>query len=427
MFYESGSFMKFQHLQTRIVVLLFCMVASIPSVLAQTKRDPAYTNKREQALQLFNQDKRLEALPLLEELAQKNPNDEDIAVCLAGSLVTHAATLTDQRAAASERLRAKSILEKSGSNNTLAKNLLQLLNEMPEGSDTQFSENPAVDQAMRAGEAAFSRRDYDEAIKNYSRALELEPKNYAALLFIGNTFFRKNDFARAREWYEKAIQLDPNIETAYRYYADMQGRTGDMAKARSMLIHAAVAEPYNRMVWRDLMTWAALNETRISFRYAGVSADPTPLGPSDPKAPKKGESLFDVKLFQPRPKDLSDAWRAYQSVREDWKDGGKFKEHFPQEAGYRHSLAEETEALTAEVKVLEKLRGDIETAELVIEDQSVTLLLKLHQAGVLEPYVLFRLGDEGIAKDYSAYRAAHRDKLEEYMDKFVVPSAPSRR
>jgi tetratricopeptide (TPR) repeat protein len=361
----------------------------------------------------------------LEELAQKNPNDADIAVCLAGSLVTHAATLTDKNAAASERLRAKSILEKSGSNNTLAKNLLQILSEMPDGVATEFSENPAVDQAMRAGEAAFSRRDYDEAIKNYSLALELEPGNYAAVLFIGNTFFRKNDAARAGEWYEKAIQLDPNIETAYRYYADMQARTGNMAKARSMLIHAAVAEPYNRMVWRDLMTWAALNETRINFRYAGLSSDPDLLKRPDPKAPKKTEPLFDVKLFQPRPKNLSDAWRAYQSVREDWK-AGKFKQQFPQEADYRHSLAEETEALTAEIRVLEKLRGDIETAELVAEDQSLLLLLKLHQAGVLEPYVLFRLGDEGIAKDYSAYRAAHRGKLEEYMDKLVVPPGPSR-
>ena len=158
--------MKFQNLEARMVVLFFCLAASITGAPAQMKRDSAETNKREQALRLFDQDKRLEALPLLEELAQKNPNDEAIEVCLAGSLVTHAATLTDQHAAAAERLRAESILEKSGSNNTLAKNLLQLLREMPDGADTQFSANPAVEQAMRAGEAAFSRRDYDEAIQN---------------------------------------------------------------------------------------------------------------------------------------------------------------------------------------------------------------------------------------------------------------------
>ncbi|HEY7403121.1 MAG TPA: tetratricopeptide repeat protein [Candidatus Angelobacter sp.] len=412
--------MKFQSLQARIVVLFFCLGASFPTVLAQMKRDSAETNKREQALRLFDQDKRLEALPLLEELAQKNPNDEDIAVCLAGSLVSHAATLTDERAAASERLRARNILERSGSNNTLAKNLLQLLREMPDGADTQFSQNPLVEQAMRAGEAAFSRRDYDEAIRNYSKALELEPKNYAAVLFIGNSLFRKHEFAKADEWYEKAIQLEPNIETAYRYYADTLARQGDMAKSRSMLIHAAVAEPYNRMVWRDLMTWAALNDTRINFKYAGLLADPNPEA-------RKNEPLFEVKLFPQRPRNLSDAWREYQLVRGDWQERGKFKQHFPQETGYRHSLAEEAEALTAEVRALQALRGDIETAEMVMEDSSLLLLVKLHEAGVLEPYVLFRLGDDGIAKDYADYRSQHRDKLEEYMDKFVVPPAPARK
>jgi hypothetical protein len=38
--------------------------------------------------------------------------------------------------------------------------------------------------------------------------------------------------------------------------------------------------------------------------------------------------------------------------------------------------------------------------------------------------VLFRVGDEGISRDYAAYRAKNRAKLEEYMDKFVVPLAP---
>jgi membrane protein required for beta-lactamase induction len=48
--------------------------------------------------------------------------------------------------------------------------------------------------------------------------------------------------------------------------------------------------------------------------------------------------------------------------------------------------------------------------------------LKLDRAGLIEPYVLFSLGDTGIARDYAAYRAANRQKLEEYMDKFVVPA-----
>jgi len=383
---------------------------------AHTQGDAAYQAKRQQAMQLFGQGKRLEALPLLEDLVREDPGDEEVVVATAASLVRHAATLTDQQAAGKERLRAKDLLEKSGSFSPLAQNLLQLLREMPDGGDIQFSENPAVEQAMRAGEAAFSRRDFDEAIKNYSKAVELEPKNYAAVLFIGNTFHKKNDFARAGEWYEKAIPLDPNIETAYRYYAEMLAREGNMAKARTMLIHAATAEPYNRMVWRDLRAWANVNHVPLDFTSVNIP-DPVP-------SPKKDEAVFEFKLFPERPKDVSDAWRAYHSVRADWKQGGKFKQHFPKESKYRHSLAEETEALTAAIRVLERLRADIDTAEQVTEDHSLLLLLRLHQAGLLEPYVLFRLGDEGIAKDYSAYRAKNRAKLEEYMDKFVVPPAP---
>ena len=96
------------------------------------------------------------------------------------------------------------------------------------------------------------------------------PRNYTAALFIGNAYDKQNQFAPGAEWYERALQLDPNIETAYRYYADMLARNGEMAKSRAMLIQAAVAEPYNRIVWRELHAWAALNHTEINFVYAGI-------------------------------------------------------------------------------------------------------------------------------------------------------------
>lgn len=365
---------------------------------------------------LFAQGHRLEALPLLEELNRANPKDEEVTVALAASLVDHAATLSDPQTAAKERLRARDLLEKSESTSPLAENLLQLLQQMPESGAIHFSDNPAADQAMRAGEAAFSLQNFDEAIKDYSRALEIEPKNYSAALFIGNSYDKKNDFAQAAKWYERAIQLDPNIETAYRYYADMLAKQGEMARARAMLIHAAVAEPYNRIVWRELRAWAAINNTQINSVYAGVPVS----------ALKKDAQTSAAKLEQQQSQATSAAWRAYLAVQSEWRNGGKFKEHFPREPGYRHTLAEESDALNAAVAIAEKLKDDKRTAELVAKDPGLLLLLSLHDAGLLQAYILFSLGDAGIAKDYSAYRAAHRDKLEEYMDKFVVPPAPSR-
>ncbi len=387
-----------------IVFLSFCVV---PCTIAQASLDTDYQAKRQKAADLFNQGKRLEALPLLEELVQINPKDDEMLVALAASLVDHAATLADEHAAGKERLRARDLLDKAwnlGNTSTLAMNLSQLLKQLPESGAIKFSDSPQVEEFMRAGEAAFSRYDFAEALKDYAKVLDLEPGNYSAVLFTGNTYDKENEFSKGAEWYERAIQLDPSVETAYRYYADMLAKQGDMAKARAMLIHAAVAEPYNRIVWRELRAWAALNNTYINEVYIGIPAEPTKLPDANQLSPT-----------------VSTVWQAYRSVRNNWQQDGKFKKRFAEAKEYRHTLAEESEALIAAAKVLQKLQDDKKGAELVTNGAALSLLLELYHAGLIEPYVLFSLGDAGIARDYAAYRARNRDKLEEYMDKFVVP------
>lgn len=393
-----------------LLLILFLSLPAVPCIIAQASQpDPAYRARRQKASELFDQGKRLEALPLLEELVRANPKDDEMLVALAACLVEHAATLTNQEAAGKERLRARDLLDEAwdlGNASPLAMNLSQILKQLPESGAVKFSDKPQVDQLLRAGEAAFSRRDFDEALKDYSRALELEPTNYSAALFTGNTYDKKNDFGKGGKWYERSIQLDPNVETAYRYYADMLARQGDMSKARAMLIQAAVAEPYNRIVWRELHAWATLNDTQINEVFIGVPP---------PSKDSPGST-------QP-PADASTVWRAYRAVRANWQEGEEFKKRVPREKEYRHSLPEESDALTAAAKVLEKLEEDGKIAKLLINDAALTLLLKLHHAGLIESYVLFSLGDTGIARDYAAYRANNRKKLEDYMDRFVVPPA----
>jgi tetratricopeptide (TPR) repeat protein len=390
-----------------LLLLFVCFMLTAPSCAE------ADQGNRQRAMGLFSEGKRLEALPLLEELAQKDPKDSEVLVALAASLVEHAATLADAAAAAKERFRARDLLQKAwelGNFSPLEENLRQLLDELPANGAIKFSDNPAVEQAMNAGEAAFAHRDFGEALKSYSKALELQPTNYTASLFIANTYDKKKDFAKASEWYERAMQLDPNVETAYRYYADLLAKQGDMGKARSMLIQAAVAEPYNKIVWREIRAWAIINKTAFNLVYVGIPLPPRGNAAAAPKEPA----------------ELASAWQTYYSVKSEWKNGRRFSQQFPHEAEYRHSLPEESEALTAAANVLEKLKGDAKTAKLVTENPTAGLLLKLHEANVLDPYVLFSLGDDGIAKDYLTYRAKNREKLENYMDKFVMPPASAK-
>jgi tetratricopeptide (TPR) repeat protein len=389
-----------------LALLNFCAPLG---VVAQTGADLAYHAKRQRASELFEQGKRLEALPLLEELVKTDPKDGSMLVALAACLVEHAATLPDQEGGGKERLRARGLLDRAwelGNRSTLAMNLSELLKKLPESGAIKFADDPQVDRALRAGEAAFSRRNFDEARKDYSKALELEPGNYSAALFIANSYDKQNEFAKAAEWYERAVQLGPDVETAYRYYADVLARQGDMATARTMLIHAAVAEPYNRIVWRELRAWATLNHTHIVEVLVGVPAE------------RKDKQTSDSP-------DSSTIWRSYRAARTHWQTGGGFKERFPEEKQYRHSLPEEFQALTTAAKNLEQLKSDEKFAESIHSDESLALLLKLHRASLIEPYVLFSLGDAGIARDYNSFRSNNRDKLEEYLDKFVVPPSGS--
>jgi len=393
--------------QRCVIVFVLASFWLSPRLRAQAAPDATYQAERRRAADLFQEGKRLEALPLLEKLVKANPKDPEMLVDLAAALADHAA-LGDREAAGRERFRARDVLEqarKLGDTSPLALNLLEILDHLPENGDIKFSTDADVDQAMRAGESAFSRRDFDEAIRNYGKALQLQPNNYFAALFTGNAYDRKSDFVKAGEWYERAIRFDRDVETAYRYYADMLARKGEMAMARAMLIQAAVAEPYNRIVWRELQAWAALNHTELNFVYAGI-----------PAAPEKGEMPGSAHA------GLSAAWDAYRAVREKWQNGGEFRKRFPEEKVYRHSLPEESEALLAAISVLERLKADTSTAKLVEADTGLVLLLKLHGAKLIEPYVLFSLADAGIAHDYASWRVLNRGRLEEYLDSFVVPA-----
>jgi hypothetical protein len=190
----------------------------------------------------------------------------------------------------------------------------------------------------------------------------------------------------------------------------MLAKQGNMSKSRAMLIHAAVAEPYNKIVWREIRAWTTINKLEFNPVFAAI---PLPM--------KNDTAAGNSRKLAP---ELAAAWRTYYSVKDEWKKGDRFGKHFPQEGEYRHSLPEESEALDATVSVLKKLANDKKTAELVTDDSTASLLLKLNEAGAIDAYVLFSLGDDGIAKDYIAYRTKNRDKLETYMDKFVIPPTP---
>jgi tetratricopeptide (TPR) repeat protein len=393
-----------------LVALLMIGIAGTSR--AQTNPADDYATERAKAVALGKQRSWLEALPLYEDLAQKNPKDILVLEGLAQCLIARSVTQQDASAGGQDRLRARALLETAqqlGDHSQLAENLLDTLKPLAKNGIVTYSENAEVDVAMKEGEAAFARKDYDEAIKHYSHALELDPKSYHAALFVGDSYFSAQKFAQAGEWYDRAAQIDPNRETAYRYHADMLTKQADLSGARALIIEAIVAEPYNAIPWRGLVAWANASHVKLQRVHVDTGATAAP----------GGENKVNITLDPNLPADLGAVWLAYAGTRALWYQE-RFKKEFPQATQYRHSLAEETDALTTAAKVAEETAGKSKDGP-IATNANVQLLLRLYHAQMIEPYVLMNGADQAIIADYAAYREKNRAKLQEYLAGFVVP------
>ncbi len=95
---------------------------------------------------------------------------------------------------------------------------------------------------------------------------------------------------------------------------------------------------------------------------------------------------------------LSSVWLIYTMTPMLWRDK-EFKKHYPDEAVYRHSLAEESESLRTALDVVKNQK--IPNDKL---DPTLKSLVALDKDGMLECWILLNGADAGVAKDYAAYR-----------------------
>jgi tetratricopeptide (TPR) repeat protein len=409
----------------KLLLLALILILPIQS-FAQT--DSAAEKQR--AYDLYIQSKFADAIPLLEKLVAANPSDVGLIESLGWATLVVSGSIKDPEARKKGRERARMFLTRAkdlGDDTPLLQAGLEALSQ-PEAADAALSPNSEADAAMREGEEAHSRGELDKAIKSYRRALELDPKLYLAALFTGDMYFKKGYAATnagernqlltaAGEWFSKAIAIDENIETAHRYWGDALDVQGKSEEARDRFVDAIIAEPYNRRPYVGLTQWAEGHQVSLGHPKIDI--------PTNVSAKKPGEINITVSelALKGSDNDGSAAWLMYGIIRSSWMDkrGGsrseKFARAFPNESAYRHSLAEEVEAL----------RGVVESVQVQTKEKpgtkltpSLENLMKLNAANLIEAYVLFAGVDEGIALDFAAYRKSNRDKLKQYWLKVVV-------
>ena len=241
----------------RLLLAAFCCSVVPRAASAQSDRD--------RAVQLFQQGKHAEALPLLQALSVSNPNDRIVLAEYGFALLGVSAKYTDPAQRKQARAKARAALARARDLGDTNPVLIGLLKVIPEdgGGDVVFSTNPAVDSAMHRGEAAYSAADLSAAQAAYREALALDPQQYPAAVFIGDTYFRMNKVDSALIWYRNAIAINPRRELAHRYMSGVLLKNHRLDEARDEAIEAILAEPFNPAARGALVDWANGTRTRL--------------------------------------------------------------------------------------------------------------------------------------------------------------------
>ena len=179
--------------------------------------------------------------------------------------------------------------------------------------------------------------------------------------------------------------------------------------ARTTVVDAIITDPYSEANWLALKAWANENRIPVStptldrpdFKTHVGTLVPDPALPTDPASGRSAWIVYETCRVKHGATSLS------QSVA----------------TGYRHSLAEESECLRATAAELRTriIDGTLLQSSL---DPSLQTLMALDKRGLLECWILLSASDPGLREDYPAYRNEHRQKLADYINRYILKPAP---
>ncbi len=375
----------------------------------------AQDDEASRANALWQQGKRLDALPLYEDLYKANPSEWQYAERLAVGLSVKADHVSDPAELKALRTRMRDIAKRAialGDPNYF----VQFMANADPDAPIQIAPGSPASSLEQEAEKAFGVGDYATALAKYSQAAETDPHLYEAPLYAGDTAYSMKDFKTAVFWFARAIQVDPNRETAYRYWGDAILNLGnDPVAVREKYVGAIIAEPYNKLAWQGLQVWAHKYDAILMAPKIDLPAAPV----EDPKNPKNITINIDPTATDDKQHPGGSAWMIYPMVRASYR-GDLFKKDFPDEKQYRHSLKEEDAALSLVATTVKEKK--IAPDKL---DESLRNLVELNDAGMLDCWILISAADQGIAQDYPAYRNGHRQLLHDYLERFVIHGGPN--
>jgi tetratricopeptide (TPR) repeat protein len=401
----------------RALLLSSCCAVLLlsPTVAAVRAQNPDDFQKQlKDALDLYEKGRYIDAYPLFLHLDEVQPANVVVKAHLCFTLYAQTAIKNDPQEATQIRVRTRKCLLEAKALGDRSNLVQVMIDAIPEdGGGPSYSNREDVDSAMKSGESAFANGDLEQAVQSYQLAFLLDPKQYYAALFMGDVHYRRKEVDQAGIWFARAIAIDPDNETAYRYWGDTLAQSQKYAEAVQQYIDAIVAQPYLRQSWSGLIEFANRRRVRLMQQH---------IASPDSHDSDGNRTNITIDASTLNKKDGTSSWMLYEMSRAQWH-GDKFKKEYPAESEYRHSLKEEVESLGL---VASSVDEKVKSNTITNLDPTLATLLKLRREGLIEAYVLISAADDGIAKDYPAYRAGHRELIHRYIAEYVAaPLAPN--
>lgn len=84
---------------------------------------------------------------------------------------------------------------------------------------------------------------FPKALDNFSKALEIEPKNMSALTSLARLHARQNEHEKSAEFYRRALEVNPGDAALLVEYGDCQKKLGQLANAKESYLKAVNLQP----------------------------------------------------------------------------------------------------------------------------------------------------------------------------------------
>ncbi|HRH40267.1 MAG TPA: TonB family protein [Pyrinomonadaceae bacterium] len=153
---------------------------------------------------------------------------------------------------------------------------------------------PDFSTFQKKGDSNFVKGEYDQAVINYSKAIELNPKEPSIYLSRGLIYYNRKFYDLAVADYGKVIEIDPKETMAYYYRGDSYEKLGDLQKANDDYKKVLDLDSSNDLVKTSLQrVEAELNKNKPKASMMTV-ASKTDFAPKTESA-KPAETKEEVK------------------------------------------------------------------------------------------------------------------------------------